>query len=169
MMNTMRSPVTSHQSPVTKKKANYKPNKLHKLNKLHKPKGGFTLVEIIIVIAILALLAAIAVPNIMKQKMAANEAAAQATLRTFSMACETYSIANNGNYPTAEADLTGAAPPYLTESLAGASAGYTFTQDFDATGAGYAMKATGAAPSYCIKTGGVESSVAGAAITCTAP
>ena len=130
---------------------------------------GFTLVEVLIVIAILALLAAVAIPNIMQPRMFANESAAQARLRTFSTACETYAAANNGTYPTAEADLTGAVPAYLSESLTGTSAGYTFTQDFDAGGAGYAMKGEGGTTSYCIKTGGIESSAAGATITCTAP
>ncbi len=130
---------------------------------------GFTLVEVLIVIAILALLAAVAIPNIIGPRMFANESAAQARLRTFSTACETYAAANNGTYPTAEANLTGASPPYLTESLVGTSAGYAFSQDFDSGGAGYAMKAVGGTTSYCIETGGAESSAAGTTITCSAP
>ncbi len=77
---------------------------------------GFTLVEIMIVVAIIALLAAIAIPNLLRARVNANEANAQATLKTMATACESYAAANEGNYPDAWADLTGATPPYLNEN-----------------------------------------------------
>jgi prepilin-type N-terminal cleavage/methylation domain-containing protein len=90
---------------------------------------GFTLVEIMIVVAIIALLAAIAIPNLLRARVNANESNAQATLKTIATACESYAAANNGNYPaTLLADLTGANPPYLNEDYITTSPrqGYNF-------------------------------------------
>ena len=74
---------------------------------------GFTLVEIMIVVAIIALLAAIAIPNLLRAKISANDALAQSTLRSMSTAAQTYGTANNGNYPPNITSLTGATPPSL--------------------------------------------------------
>src|ERR1700719_650966 len=59
---------------------------------------GFSLIELLIVVAIILIIAAIAIPNLIRAKMAANEASAVASLRTlntteilFSTQCNTLS------------------------------------------------------------------------------
>ena len=95
---------------------------------------GFTLVEIMIVVAIIALLAAIAVPNLLRARLVANDTAASNILRNISTAVETFASANAGNYPTSMDDLTGATPPYIDEDYCDqAVSGYTFTCEMDAT------------------------------------
>ncbi len=53
----------------------------------------------------IALLAAIAIPNLLRARINANEAMASATVKKISMAIEECSVANNGRYPLDENDL----------------------------------------------------------------
>ncbi len=52
---------------------------------------GFSLIELLIVVAIILIIAAIAIPNLMKSKAAANEAGGAATIRTLITDSITYS------------------------------------------------------------------------------
>ncbi len=60
---------------------------------------GFTLIEMMIVVAIIAVLVAIALPNMLGSRRAANEKAALGELRTVATAMETYFIRED-EYPT---------------------------------------------------------------------
>jgi type IV pilus assembly protein PilA len=76
-------------------------------------KGGFTLVEIMIVVAIIALLAAIAIPNVLRGRATANESAATGNTRALVNALEMYRSTNNEYPPDWDADLyTNAEPDY---------------------------------------------------------
>ncbi len=52
--------------------------------------SGFSLIELLIVIAIILLIAAIAIPNLLRARMAANESSAAASIRSISIAETAY-------------------------------------------------------------------------------
>jgi prepilin-type N-terminal cleavage/methylation domain-containing protein len=68
-------------------------------------KGGFTIIEVIIVVVVLAILAAILIPNFRGIRQDSKSSAAQADLRTIQTAIEAY--INEKNTP----------PAYLTNLL----------------------------------------------------
>jgi type IV pilus assembly protein PilA len=100
-----------------------------------KKQKGFSLIELLIVVAIILIIAAIAIPNLLRSRMAANEASAVGSIRTINTACVTYSTTYpDVGYPTTLAQLkpaasaTSANADLIDSVLAGGTkSGYSFT------------------------------------------
>jgi len=103
---------------------------------------GFSLIELLIVVAIILIIAAIAIPNLLRARMAANEASAAASIRTINTGMVTY----ESSYPNvgfaASLTVLGGADPCTPSSTSAClidsvlSAGVKSGYNFAAVGAG---------------------------------
>jgi type IV pilus assembly protein PilA len=96
---------------------------------------GFSLVELLVVVIIIAIVAAIAIPNLLSSRRAANEASAISSLRTIHSAEAVYlsTLGGNTGYATAaQLGTNNLVDPVLGVASATKS-GYSFTVTVPAT------------------------------------
>src|SRR5271156_1174852 len=67
---------------------------------MNKKQKGFSLIELLIVVAIILIIAAIAIPNLLRSRMAANEASAVGSIRTINTAAISYNSTYGNGFPT---------------------------------------------------------------------
>ena len=154
---------------------------------MKKNQKGFSLIELLIVVAIILIIAAIAIPNLLRSRMAANEASAVGSMRTINTAAVTYSTTYpSTGYPVALSQLAPSASASssaadLIDSVlsSGTKSGYTFVMN-NGSGAStpqtsYSVSATpvsgssGTRTFYSDQSGVIRGTASGTATSTSAP
>lgn len=111
--------------------------------------GGSGLGNIFITVAIIAILASIAIPNLLRAKLSANDAVARSEIYSLANALIIYSQDHDGEFPSDPTVLVNSKVPYIDKVLCGKeSYGYTYQcalskNDFQLTATPVMMGTTG--------------------------
>jgi type IV pilus assembly protein PilA len=154
---------------------------------------GFSLIELLIVVAIILIIAAIAIPNLLRSKMAANESSAVGSMRTINTAEVSYVTAYpNQGFSVGIASLGGVAPCLvattaaaclvdntlaLATAAATAKSGYYFTyasagappNTYTMTGLPSLAGSTGQRGFFTDQTGVIRYAISGTALVTSSP
>jgi type IV pilus assembly protein PilA len=122
---------------------------------------GFSLIELLIVVSIILIIAAIAIPNLLRAKLAANEASAVGSLRTITTAAILYSTTYGTGFPRTLASLGGSTTASSTSAdlidsvlASGTKSGYSFTYTPSAAISGFTNSYTLTATPIAVGTTG---------------
>jgi len=150
---------------------------------------GFSLIELLIVVTVILIIAAIAIPNLIKARISANEASAVNSIRTYTSANVTYSaLCPLIGFPATLADLgpgggACAGGANIVDPILGTAApvkaGYGFTYatvpvlgvntNYTMNGTPVVLGATGQRNFFCDETGLIRVSLVGPATVASPP